>query len=80
MLNIPPEGILYKVSYKTAEMDQPRYLTELVRDRIVTVPRLRIDLRDLLVSVLDVALTDEETCLLEFFYVGGRSMLVRKLC
>jgi hypothetical protein len=29
---------LYKVSYKTAEMDQARYLTELVRDRIVTVP------------------------------------------
>jgi hypothetical protein len=38
MLNIPVEGILYKVSYKTAEMDQARYLTELVRDRIVTVP------------------------------------------
>jgi hypothetical protein len=61
MLNIPFEGILYKISYKTATMDKPRYLTEVVGESKVTVPKLRIDLRNLLVSVLDVAVTDEET-------------------
>jgi hypothetical protein len=61
MLNIPLEGILCKVSYKTSAMDNPRYLTELVGEGKVTVPRLSTDLRKLLVSVLDVAVTDGES-------------------
>jgi hypothetical protein len=61
MLNIPLKGILYKVSYKTVDTDEPRYLTELLGESKVTVPKLRIDLRKILRSVLDVIVTDEVT-------------------